>query len=57
MAEVKAKLAEKIRSRPSIQMEGGAVRIGNVLIKRLGTIVHDRPAYHSRRYAPGASVC
>ena len=42
----KAQLAAKLKSRPQMAQ----VQIGNVVVKRLGNIVHDRPAYHTRRF-------
>jgi hypothetical protein len=46
ISESKAQLAAKLRSRPQLAQ----VQIGNMVVKRLGNIVHDRPAYHTRRF-------
>jgi hypothetical protein len=46
ISESKAQLAAKLRSRPQLAQ----VQIGNMVVKRLGNIVHDRSAYHTRRF-------
>ena len=46
MSSAKALLAAKLKTRP----QSTHVQLGAVTVKRLGTVVSDRPAYHSRRF-------
>ena len=42
----KAQLAAKLKSRPLMVQ----LQIGGVVVKKLGNVVFDRPAYHTRRF-------